>query len=223
MTNSGASRDRRTVPKICAWIFALFHVLVVGTTLLSTGGHGEGQAFTVLVFDLPLVLLLQVVPGGGYVLYNSPPAYVGFFLIAGTLMYAAIGYGLGFLLRAFAAAAKQALERRTQGDVKSARTLTLKMALLFVGLDILAFAAIAGLGAATSLPIQGLRGAWLALHLPALAAASALLSDFAPVQGPMPLAIQAGFAVICLLQSAAIGACFGWLAAIFRYRAVSLP
>lgn len=208
---------KRNIPRICAWVFALFHVLVVGTTLLSTGGHGEGQAFTVLVFDLPLVLLLQVVPGGGYVLYVA--SYVGFFLIGGTLMYAAIGYGFGSLIRAFTAAAKQALERRAQADVKSARGLALKMALLFVGLDILVFAVIIGLGAAMSLPLQGPRNAWLALHLPALGIASALLSDFAPVQGPMPLAIQAGFAIICLLQPAAIGAFIGWLTATFRARA----
>ena len=210
---------KRNVPRICAWVFALFHLLVVGTTLLATGGGGEGQAFTVLVFDLPLVLLLQVVPGGGYVLYDNTAMYVGFFLIAGTLMYAAIGYGFGILLRAFTAAAKQALERRTKAEVKSARGLALKMALLFLGLDILVFAAIVGVGALTSLPMQGLRNAWLALHLPALAVAGALLSDFAPVQGPMPLAIQLGFAVICLLQAAAIGAFIGWLAATLRARA----
>jgi hypothetical protein len=213
----------RNLPRICAWIFALFHVLVVGTTLLSTGGHGEGQAFTVLLFNLPLVLLLQVLPGGGHVLYDSPAAYVGFFLIAGTLMYAAIGYGFGFLLRALAAAAKQTSERRTPVDVKSARTLTLKMAIWFVGLDILVFAAIVGLGAATSLPMQGLRGAWLALHLPALAVAGALLSDFAPLQGPMPFAIQLGFAVVCLLQAAATGAFIGWLAATLRFHAAATP
>jgi hypothetical protein len=77
-------------------------VLTVVSTLLATHGAGEGQAFTVLLFDLPLVLLLQAVPRGGYILYGSNVAYVWFFSIAGTLMYAAIGYCFGLLLRALA-------------------------------------------------------------------------------------------------------------------------
>ena len=88
------------VPWICALIFAAFHLLAVVTTLVATQGSGEGQAFTVALVDFPLVMLLNALPNGGYILYNSVVAYVWFFSIAGTLMYAAIGYCFGVLLRA---------------------------------------------------------------------------------------------------------------------------
>jgi hypothetical protein len=88
------------LPLICALAFAAFHLLSAVSTLLATHGTGEGQAFTVALFDFPLVLLLQALPRGGYILYDSPVAYVWSFSIAGTLMYAAIGYCFGVLLRA---------------------------------------------------------------------------------------------------------------------------
>lgn len=91
---------RRSIPWVCAFVFAAFHVLTIVTTLFATGGVGEGQAFAVLFLDFPLVLLLSAVPKGGYILYNSTTAYVWFFSIAGTLMYAAVGYCFGVLLRA---------------------------------------------------------------------------------------------------------------------------
>jgi fumarate reductase subunit C len=80
-----------------AAVFALFHILTVVSALISTGGSGEGQAFTVVFLDAPLVLLLRVVPGGGFILYNSDTAYIWFFCIAGTLMYGFVGLGLGLL------------------------------------------------------------------------------------------------------------------------------
>jgi len=88
---------RRRTPWTLAAIFALFHVLIVVSALVSTGGSGEGQAFTVAFLDAPLVLLLGVVPRGGYILYDSVTAYVWFFCIAGTLMYGVVGLGLGLL------------------------------------------------------------------------------------------------------------------------------
>ena len=96
-------RMRRLLPWLCALVFALFHVLTVVWTLLATHGSGEGQAFLVAILDLPLMALLQVVPGGSYVLYNSTTAYIAFFAVAGTLMYAAAGYLFGVLLRALLA------------------------------------------------------------------------------------------------------------------------
>jgi hypothetical protein len=94
------ARARRVVPAICAILFALFHVLTVVQTLVTTQGSGGGQGFLVLFLDLPLVLLLQAVPGGGHILYGSLVAYIWFFSIAGTLLYATVGYGVGLGLRA---------------------------------------------------------------------------------------------------------------------------
>ena len=84
-------------------MFSLFHIVTVVLTLLVSHGGGEGQAFLVAILDFPLVLLLQLLPGGDSVLYGSSTAYVGFFSVAGTLLYAAAGYGVGLLLRALIA------------------------------------------------------------------------------------------------------------------------
>jgi hypothetical protein len=81
-------------------IFAAFHVLTVVTVLVVTRGQGEGQAFFVALVDFPLIHLLDALPNGAYILYHSRAAYIWFFSVAGTLMYAAIGYGFGLLLRA---------------------------------------------------------------------------------------------------------------------------
>lgn len=97
---TGTALMKRVAPWMCALVFALFHVVVVVSTLFATHGAGEGQGFTVLLFDFPLVILLQALPRGGYILYSSTVAYVWFFSIAGTLLYAAVGYCVGALVRA---------------------------------------------------------------------------------------------------------------------------
>jgi len=100
------------LPLICASVFALLHALTVVSTLLYSNGAGEGQAFIVAVFDFPLVLLLQALPGGGHILYGSNTAYFWFFSVAGTFLYAAIGYCVGVLLRALIALKMPAKEKR---------------------------------------------------------------------------------------------------------------
>lgn len=97
---SATAFPRRPVPLVCALIFAAFHVLTVVTTLVVSRGHGEGPAFFVALVDFPLVMLLDAVPNGSYILYKSYVAFFLFFSIAGTLMYAAVGYSFGVLLRA---------------------------------------------------------------------------------------------------------------------------
>jgi hypothetical protein len=59
---------------ICAGIFALFHTIVVVFPVVASGGNGESQAGAVSVFDMPLVFVLDRVPGGGRILY---PEHVG--------------------------------------------------------------------------------------------------------------------------------------------------
>jgi hypothetical protein len=89
----------RRLPGICALLGTSFHVLTVVAMLLVTGGQGEGQAFWVALLDFPLILLLEAVPSGARILYNSVPAYIWIFSVVGTLMYAAVGYCVGVLLR----------------------------------------------------------------------------------------------------------------------------
>ena len=91
---------RRHLPWICALILAVLHLFAVVAPLVASQGRGEGQAFIVALVDFPLVLLLRALPNGSYILYNSTVAYIWFFSIAGTLMYAAIGCCLGILVRA---------------------------------------------------------------------------------------------------------------------------
>ena len=52
----------------------------------------------VAILDLPLVLLLRLIPGGAYVLYSSITAYILFFSIFGTLMYFGVGALIGYFL-----------------------------------------------------------------------------------------------------------------------------
>ena len=87
-------------PWICAGLLALIHVLLVVVPVLAAHGSGEGQAFIVFLADFPLVWALQHAPGGGYILYNSVCAYISFFSVMGTVMYAAIGFLVGLLYRA---------------------------------------------------------------------------------------------------------------------------
>jgi uncharacterized membrane protein YgaE (UPF0421/DUF939 family) len=56
-------------------------------------------------------MLLQAMPDGSHILYASTVTYVWFFSIAGTLMYAAIGYGFGVLLRAMVTRLRRSNER----------------------------------------------------------------------------------------------------------------
>ena len=93
-------------------IFAVLHLLAVVAPLVATQGSGEGQAFIVALVDFPLVMLLNALPNGSYILYKSSVAYVWFFSIAGTLMYAAIGYCLGILMRALVTRLRRGYERR---------------------------------------------------------------------------------------------------------------
>lgn len=81
-----------------AFLLAGLHAVFVAFPLVASGGRGESQAFLVALADLPLVWLLERVPGGGYILYTNTLAYVIFFSLAGTLMYAGIGAALGALL-----------------------------------------------------------------------------------------------------------------------------
>lgn len=199
----------RLVPSICALIFALFHVLTVVAALFITGGSGEGQGMLVVVLDLPLVLLVQVLPGG-HLLHSSRGTYILFYSIAGTVMYAAAGYGFGMLLRSLGQISRQALDRMTPADAREARARALKMAPRFVVYDILAYMAIAGLSA-MSLPMQPLQSAWLGIHAPAVALANAAL----PQSAGDAISVIA-IVVIVLFYVAAIGAAFGWLAVAVR-------
>ena len=101
----------RLAPIVCASVLGLFHVILVVATLFSSHGAGEGQAFIVAILDYPLVQLLEALPGGGQILYNSTVAYVWFFSIAGTVLYAVVGYCVGVLLRAVAAFIKGRFEK----------------------------------------------------------------------------------------------------------------
>ncbi len=85
---------------IGAAVLGSFHALVVALPVVSTWGNGEGQAFAVALFDLPLVAVLSRFAVGRSLLYNGPTwAYVSAFAVGGTLMYCAAGALVGLAVR----------------------------------------------------------------------------------------------------------------------------
>ena len=63
---------RWITPKVGATVFGIFHALVVALPVISTWGNGEGQAFAVAIFDLPLVAFLSLFEVGRSLLYKRP-------------------------------------------------------------------------------------------------------------------------------------------------------
>ena len=92
---------RLFTPLRLALLFAAAHLLFVVVPLVVTQGSGEGQAISVVLFDAPLVSVLQKMHGGPDLLYatGGVHAYIWFFSVAGTSMYAAVGLVLGLLVR----------------------------------------------------------------------------------------------------------------------------
>ena len=90
--------QKRAATLICAGVFALFHIIVVVFPVVASGGNGESQAGAVMLFDMPLVFVLERVPGGGRILYNDVGAYMVFFSVVGTLMYASCGALIGYII-----------------------------------------------------------------------------------------------------------------------------
>src|SRR5512145_2115437 len=91
---------RWMTPTVGAAVFGSFHVLAVALPVISTWGSGEGQAFAVALFDLPLCELLSLFAAGRSLLYNGPQwAYVGVFAVGGTLMYCGAGALVGLAVQ----------------------------------------------------------------------------------------------------------------------------
>lgn len=91
---------RWITPTAGATVFGGFHALVVALPVISTWGSGEGQAFAVAIFDLPLVALLSLFAAGKSLLYNGPQwAYVAVFAVGGTLMYCGAGVLVGLAVQ----------------------------------------------------------------------------------------------------------------------------
>jgi len=84
---------------VTAAIFALLHIIVVAVPLLLSGGSGETQALLTAILDLPIFWLLGLFPSGRAVLYGSSPSiYMVVFGVGGTLMYAALGALLAWVI-----------------------------------------------------------------------------------------------------------------------------
>ena len=84
------TRVRILLPLILGGIY----FLMMGATILQTGGNGEGFAFSVLYFDLPLLVLCQHSAVCGTKYYGL----LAFILLAGTLMYAIAGFVIGAVI-----------------------------------------------------------------------------------------------------------------------------
>lgn len=114
---------KKSAKIITGMVFASFHILTVVLTLINTGGSGEGQAMLVIIIDYPLVLLLGAVPGGSHILYGSTTAYIFFFSIVGTLMYALVGFLLGLgidkLKRTYKTSPNKSLKNGTREEQRA--------------------------------------------------------------------------------------------------------
>jgi hypothetical protein len=98
---------RWIAPTVGTTVFGSFHALVVALPVISTWGNGEGQAFAVAIFDLPLVALLSLFADGKSLLYNGPQwAYVSVFAVGGTLMYCGAGALAGLAVQRLISAAR---------------------------------------------------------------------------------------------------------------------
>jgi hypothetical protein len=89
---------KRAATLICAGTFGLFHIIVVVLPVIASGGGGESQGMRVAIFDMPLVVVLDHVPGGGRIVYYDVGAYLVFFSLVGTLMYASCGALIGYVI-----------------------------------------------------------------------------------------------------------------------------
>ena len=88
----------RTIIAFAA-ILALFHIVVVAVPVLLSSGVGESQAFAAAFVDFPISWLLALFPDGRGLLYGSSPwLYISVFAVGGTLMYAAIGALIGWIV-----------------------------------------------------------------------------------------------------------------------------
>src|SRR5258707_15724035 len=84
---------------LTAAIFALVHIIVVSIPVLLSGGSGESQAFAAAIFDLPISWLLGLFESGRGVLYGSSPLiYILVFAVGGSVMYAALGALVGWVM-----------------------------------------------------------------------------------------------------------------------------
>ena len=91
---------RWITPTVGAAVLGSFHALVVALPVISTWGNGEGQAFAVALFDLPLVAVLSRLAAGRSLLYDGPTwAYVSVFAVGGTLMYCGAGALIGLAVQ----------------------------------------------------------------------------------------------------------------------------
>jgi hypothetical protein len=81
-----------------AVIFAALHLIVVGTAILeSDGDDEEGLAYVLALCDFPLYAMCDFTAICGHKYYG--PVVSGlFFLVAGTLMYAVVGFLVGAVI-----------------------------------------------------------------------------------------------------------------------------
>jgi hypothetical protein len=92
-------RSLPSVVIVTAAIFALVHIVVVSVPVLLSGGAGESQAFAATIFDLPISWLLGLFESGRRVLYGSSPLiYIVVFAVGGSVMYAALGALVGWVV-----------------------------------------------------------------------------------------------------------------------------
>ena len=86
----------RSLPALSAAVLGGGHLLAVGPAFIAAGGGGERLTY-IIFLDLPLFLMAKLLTPR--LLFNSVPYNFLLFVIGGSAMYAAVGYGLGMAIR----------------------------------------------------------------------------------------------------------------------------
>lgn len=81
-----------------AVIFAAFHFIAIGGTILGSGGGGEGLTFGLIAYDWVLLWLCGHSVIVRYVCSSTTPRGWTIYLLAGTLLYAVAGFAVGAVI-----------------------------------------------------------------------------------------------------------------------------
>lgn len=88
---------QRRLPLLLAVVFAAFHLIVIGGTLLESPpvGMEDWRGYVLVIYDFPLFMFCRFTPVCA--LYHGPGS-LELFLFAGTLMYAFAGFLIGAVI-----------------------------------------------------------------------------------------------------------------------------
>ena len=89
----------RKLPIIIGASLGILHIILVGIPFAQSGGGGEAIGYLVLFVDFPLYILGEFT--FPRLLLNSVSFNFFWFVVLGTIMYCAVGYAIGSLIKRY--------------------------------------------------------------------------------------------------------------------------